>query len=196
MINYLTCSHWNNLSWKCEMKGWLGKGKKSMKGKREGDCTCYESWCFCIPPTNFPTYLINVNCQYMTIHRQGAFPSMGETSWPSKAYASKTSFLRCLLTTLVVSYLYKRQYSLQLKANLWIEAATKSERQKGFLWQESLTSSGSWQTASQRASESCESSQRVMRVKPASHASHHVSHAKQMLVPSLAWSRSGNNKTV
>lgn len=141
MINYLTCSHWNHLSWKCEMKGWLGKGKKSMKGKREGDCTCYESWCFCIPPTNFPTYLINVNCQYMTIHRQGAFPSMGETSWPSKAYASKTSFLRCLLTTLVVSYLYKCQYSLQLKANLWIEAATKSERQKGFLWQESLTSS-------------------------------------------------------
>ena len=43
---------------------------------------------------------------------------------------------------------------------------------------------GSWQTASQRASE------------PASHASHYVSHARQMLVPSLAWWQSGNNKTV
>ena len=40
---------------------------------------------------------------------------------------------------------------------------------------------GSWQTASQRASESCESSQRVMRVIS---ASHHVSHARQILVPS------------
>ena len=28
-----------------------------------------------------------------------------------------------------------------------------------------------------------------------SHASHHVSHARQMLVPSLARSQSGNNKT-
>lgn len=133
MINYLTCSHWNHLSWKCEMKGWLGKGKKSMKRKQEGDCICYESWCFCIPPTNFPTYLINVNCQYMTIHRQGAFPSMGEMSWPSKAYASKTSFLRCLLTTLVVSYLYKRQYSLQLKANFWNRSSHKKWTAKGVL---------------------------------------------------------------
>ena len=43
---------------------------------------------------------------------------------------------------------------------------------------------GSFQTASQRASEPA--SQRVMRIEPASHASHHVSHARQMLVPSLA----------
>ena len=50
-------------------KGWQGKGKKSMEGERERDCACYVSWCFCILPTNFPTYLINVNCQYMTIHR-------------------------------------------------------------------------------------------------------------------------------
>ena len=49
----------------------------------------------------------------------------------------------------------------------------------------SQTTSGSC-----RVLTNCEpASQRVMRVKPASHASHtshHVSHARQMLVPSLA----------
>lgn len=118
-----------------------GQGEEKHEGEAGGGLHLLRELVFLHSAHQFPNFLINVNCQYMTIHRQGAFPSMGETSWPSKAYASKTSFLRCLLTTLVVSYLYKRQYSLQLKANLWIEAATKSERQKGFLWQESLTSS-------------------------------------------------------